>query len=49
MKAGRLIEDGTHAELLAQGGEYAELWRLQAGQYTGEDAVYPERDAVGSD
>ena len=33
MKRGRLIEDGTHAELLARGGEYAELWRLQASQY----------------
>lgn len=33
MKAGRLIEDGTHAGLLAKGGEYAEFWRLQAGQY----------------
>lgn len=36
MKAGRLIEDGTHAELLARGGEYAELWRLQADQYRKE-------------
>ena len=35
MKRGRLIEDGTHAELLARGGEYAELWRLQASQYAG--------------
>ncbi|MCP2014219.1 ATP-binding cassette subfamily B protein/ATP-binding cassette subfamily C protein [Deinococcus sp. HSC-46F16] len=48
MKAGRLIEDGTHAELLARGGEYAELWRLQAGQYTGEDAVRGEQDVVGT-
>ncbi len=26
---GRLIEDGTHASLLAEGGRYAHLWRLQ--------------------
>lgn len=38
MKAGQLIEDGTHAELLARGGEYAELWRLQARQYGEQQA-----------
>lgn len=33
MKEGRLIEDGTHTERLAQGGDCAQLWRLQADQY----------------
>ncbi|WP_160977465.1 ATP-binding cassette domain-containing protein [Deinococcus xianganensis] len=33
MKAGQIIEDGTHAALLARGGEYADLWALQARQY----------------
>ncbi|EYB66485.1 ABC transporter, ATP-binding protein, MsbA family [Deinococcus phoenicis] len=45
MQAGRLIEDGTHAALLARGGEYAELWRLQAGQYVEGEAG---REAVGA-
>jgi ATP-binding cassette subfamily B protein len=29
MEAGRILERGTHAELVAAGGRYAEMWRLQ--------------------
>lgn len=32
LEAGRLVERGRHAELLAQNGRYAELWALQARQ-----------------
>jgi subfamily B ATP-binding cassette protein HlyB/CyaB len=28
---GRLVEDGTHQELIKAGGRYAKLYRLQAG------------------
>jgi ATP-binding cassette subfamily B protein len=33
LDAGRVIETGTHAELLALGGEYAQLFTLQAEGY----------------
>ena len=36
LQAGRVVERGPHAELLALGGRYAEMWRLQQ---SGEAAV----------
>ena len=32
LEAGRIVEDGTHDELLGAGGRYAALHRLQAGE-----------------
>ncbi|BDH04345.1 multidrug ABC transporter permease [Streptomyces seoulensis] len=34
LERGRLVESGTPEELLARGGVYAELYALQAGQFT---------------
>ena len=32
MEGGRIVESGTHDALVAQGGGYAALWRLQTGE-----------------
>jgi ATP-binding cassette, subfamily B, multidrug efflux pump len=33
MDAGRIIEQGTHAQLLEQNGHYAQLWKRQSGGF----------------
>ncbi|WP_334190185.1 ABCB family ABC transporter ATP-binding protein/permease [Noviherbaspirillum sp.] len=38
MERGRIVERGTHARLLAQGGMYARLWQLQERSAQVEDA-----------
>ncbi len=33
LERGRIIEEGTHDQLLERGGKYAEMWNAQAGKY----------------
>jgi len=40
LDAGRLVEQGQHADLLAQGGVYAHLWEKQSGFVVSADGMH---------
>jgi ATP-binding cassette subfamily B multidrug efflux pump len=46
MDRGRIVEEGDHASLLAQGGLYARLWAHQSGGFLGEEV--DEDEAAGA-
>ena len=35
LQAGRIVEQGSHAELVARGGAYSRMWRRQVGGFMG--------------
>jgi ATP-binding cassette, subfamily B, bacterial len=52
LAAGRVVESGTHDELVARGGPYAALWAVQTGEVVSDDGfvepvVAEEQAAVG--
>lgn len=42
IESGRIVEQGTHAELLGSGGRYAQLYRAQAAAYGDGDTSDPQ-------
>ena len=46
LAGGGIVEDGTHAALLARGGRYAELFRLQAARFA--DGPPPRDGGAGA-
>jgi ATP-binding cassette subfamily B multidrug efflux pump len=36
MDKGRIVEQGSHQELIASGGIYAQLWSRQSGGFLGD-------------
>jgi ATP-binding cassette subfamily B protein len=47
MDRGRIVERGTHHALLAAGGSYAQMWRLQQQEDARRDERSPAELAVG--
>ncbi len=46
---GKIVEQGTHAELIALNGEYAKLWQRQSGGFIEPDADAPPPEADDED
>ena len=37
MENGKIIEEGTHSQLIEKGGKYANMWEHQRGGFLGEE------------
>jgi ATP-binding cassette subfamily B multidrug efflux pump len=45
IERGRIVEEGTHAELVARGGVYAGLWSRQSGGFLADRSTPEVPDA----
>ena len=45
LEQGHIVEQGTHAELIALGGHYAKLWAHQSGGFLAEEPMLEPRQA----
>jgi ATP-binding cassette subfamily B protein len=45
VEAGRIVESGTHDELLTHGGQYAMLWSIQTGEHAAAPRASLEADS----
>lgn len=43
LEKGRIIEEGTHQQLLERSGQYARFWTRQAGGFSARAAVESQR------
>jgi ATP-binding cassette, subfamily B, multidrug efflux pump len=48
MDKGRIVEQGTHRELLARGGIYARLWQHQSGGFLGDEVDEEEESSAAA-
>jgi len=49
LEAGRIVEEGTHAELLRHGGHYEKLWRHQSGGFIANDVPEAAESVSGTE
>ena len=48
MDEGRIVEEGTHDDLVARGGLYAQLWQRQSGGFLPHDEMLPAAGKVAA-